>query len=543
MTSHTKIRKILSGFLNLCQNFIEFSSRHRRKFLVTAIICAIILVASLVYHPKRVFEISPENIAKINTTHGVGYVAQLNLSVDFPWEIEEKTFKFIESGKKLKNYSGIANPDHVTEMGNGAFGVAQRKSLRKELGWKKSDGEIVFTSSDGSDPRFSSQKYVLISNIKLNSALINFLAIYCILVFFIANYIWSHKISNESFLFSAIGIGIIYNIYFYFLHMNNDNLAGKFSGLFMLDLANGLFEPQSNWLAESMLLPILTLLVGANTTQEMLTIFCGFLYVILLPLFAIYIYNWYNKSSPLGIKNAKNRVSFIAIFFAIILTFPYFKVSMIYPDVSDSLTIMFLVLAVFAWSPLTIFTASFLAGLSHFSLAIIAIFLVSMLIYCSKQRYLVANWLQTATALLGLAVAKIILLVWFYVFDYHIAASRWEIGLKFIFDRTASYHFSDFNAFLMTPGLTFLIMYGVIVSYFVIIRRYLFALALLFAIMISYFALWATWDGLRVFAVAISGAYVFALREFVESLSLKFPLWWNNNMKTRINSYRNTLPN
>jgi hypothetical protein len=90
-----------------------------------------------------------------------------------------------------------------------------------------------------------------------------------------------------------------------------------------------------------------------------------------------------------------------------------------------------------------------------------------------------------------------------------------KIGLIFFFER----YQADIDGFWLTPGITFLILYGLILVYFLIRRQFLFVLSGMTALALAYVALFWTVDGLRVFAVIIAAPYGYLLIAFIQSAS------------------------
>ena len=93
-----------------------------------------------------------------------------------------------------------------------------------------------------------------------------------------------------------------------------------------------------------------------------------------------------------------------------------------------------------------------------------------------------------------------------------------EDGLRFFI----SLYENSTSAFWLTPGLTFLAIFSVMVVFFIFNKRYKLAASLILALSLAYVSLFFTTDGLRVFAVVISGFYVRALMLFIDAIH---PRW------------------
>jgi hypothetical protein len=135
----------------------------------------------------------------------------------------------------------------------------------------------------------------------------------------------------------------------------------------------------------------------------------------------------------------------------------------------------------------------------------------------------------------GLLASRILLLFWFYLFNYDLT-SRADLvvdwGLDFFIDR---YNKAPVE-FWLTPGASFLLIYGLSIGYFIINKYYFFASALVSSLLVAYTAHFFTLDGLRVFAVIIAGTYVFMLVTWIDAV---YP-WIESNV-TKVRSFRSDI--
>jgi hypothetical protein len=88
-----------------------------------------------------------------------------------------------------------------------------------------------------------------------------------------------------------------------------------------------------------------------------------------------------------------------------------------------------------------------------------------------------------------------------------------------------NHHKQSYQDFWLAPGLFFLTSYFIIIGYFFVQRKGLFATALFAALFLAYTAHFFAVDGLRVFAVVIASAYTFMLAVCIDSLSNKIEIW------------------
>ena len=170
----------------------------------------------------------------------------------------------------------------------------------------------------------------------------------------------------------------------------------------------------------------------------------------------------------------------------------------------DPLTIIFILMAAASRNrALAIYV--FLAGLSHFSLTLVALLamypLLAMTSVASEPFFK-----QAKPIFAGLVLSKIFLISWYWMFDYQLF-SRWD----FMMDKGLGHFWKLFAdnplAFLYTPGRIFSLVSVLMAAYLLFKGRYAVVLAYSFAVVVTYAVLFITLDGLRIFSVVIVGAY------------------------------------
>jgi len=268
--------------------------------------------------------------------------------------------------------------------------------------------------------------------------------------------------------------------------------------------SQNIFKQNYSYLSESILLPLIAKLLGSSVSYQTYLTLCAFAMVLILPLITYF--------SKYHFNDVKKSFLLILLF---AVTFIYLhKYWLGFPD---PLTIILLVVPVFYKRQNIVFLAALFAGLSHFSMAAIALVGCVVLLFFSKQSSKSTDRDLIKPILTGLVSAKILLWMWYVLFDYHLN-SRLDIvfryGLKFFVEQynTLAY------GFWLTPGVPFLALYFCILLYFIYIKRVYFSLAMLVPLSFAYLAVFFTTDGLRIFAVTISSAYIFILREFVNAV-------------------------
>ena len=294
----------------------------------------------------------------------------------------------------------------------------------------------------------------------------------------------------------------------FFLFMRNPWMESDLttdSYIWYLEFSRSIFQPQSAYYAESVLLPLLAKILGLTKTLKLYKEFCGLLTLCILPIVSIFALRYFQST----IKT----IIFIALFG---LTFNYFQYYIL--GFSDPLTILLLVSAIFQRRVLPLFFLLTMAMLSHFSMAVISVaallglVISSPIINSSNRKHLVMG-------IVGAAIAgKLLLVLWYWQFHYQLQGRiDWALGKGYLFfwDRYAS----NLEGFWLTPGALFLVTYGLIMAYFLALRQFLFVSASIVALGIAYLALFWTVDGLRVFAVIIAAPYVYFLTAFIQSIS------------------------
>jgi hypothetical protein len=255
--------------------------------------------------------------------------------------------------------------------------------------------------------------------------------------------------------------------------------------------ADSIFQPQSVPWAESILMPLLAKLLGATSDLLAFQFLSVFLTLCILPVFCLMLQQ--------QVKNSLAVLLGIVIF---AVTFRFLPDHIL--GSPDPLTIILILLAAGSQKKaVTLYI--FLAGLSHFSLAVVAAIamlpLHTLAMPSSESKLTKAKYLFA-----GLVLSKITLIAWYWMFDYHLF-SRWD----FIIDKGLSHFWQLFInnpiAFLYTPGRVFGLISLLIMGYLLFKRSYAAVFGYCFALAVTYLALFITLDGLRIFSVVIVGAY------------------------------------
>jgi hypothetical protein len=255
--------------------------------------------------------------------------------------------------------------------------------------------------------------------------------------------------------------------------------------------ANSIFEPQTVFWAESILMPLLAKILGATSDLLAFQFLSVFLTLCILPVFCLVLQ-----------RQVKNSLAVLLGVVVFAMTFRFLPDHIL--GSPDPLTIILILLAAGSQrKAVTLYI--FLAGLSHFSLAVVAT--LSMLpLHALAQPKSDSNFTRAKYLFAGLVLSKIILVGWYWIFDYQLFSR-----LDFVLDKGLSYFWQLFIAnpivFLYTPGRVFGLISLLIMGYLLFKHSYAAVLGYCFALAVTYLALFITLDGLRIFSVVIVGAY------------------------------------
>lgn len=271
-----------------------------------------------------------------------------------------------------------------------------------------------------------------------------------------------------------------------------------------VDFSRSIFQSQSAYYAESILLPLIGKLIGASRSILFYKSLCAVITLGILPIAGVFAQRYF--------QNFYKALIFILLFG---LSFQYLQFFIL--GFPDPLTIVLLLASIFQRNVAAIFCLVTLALLSHFSMAAVGILALLGLIYTSPILMRAAATKYCGSLLLSLLAGKFILLSWYWVFHYQLQSRlNWalEKGYLFFLERFQA----ETQGFWLTPGIPFLVLYFLIATYFLMQKKFAFVLSALLALAIAYVALFWTVDGLRVFAVVIAAPYAYLLLSFINSL-------------------------
>jgi hypothetical protein len=315
--------------------------------------------------------------------------------------------------------------------------------------------------------------------------------------------------------FWYILFSFIVGTYFFFL---NPALVESFSEqslIFYFKFSQEIYSPQTNFYAESVLFAWLSFLFGASKHWLFYKIFSSFLTLLILPTIAYFASKYFD--------NIWRSWVFILLF---VITYRYLWRTY-YIGFPDAITIICLAAIALQRRPVIAFLLAVLATVSHFSMALISIGGLILLIVSTPTMLKKLRLSFVMHLIAGLVVGRLLLAVWFYRFKYSLQ-TRFDWAIDFGLTGFISRYQENISGFWLTPGISFLIVFGIICIWMFYKRSFMFVFVMVFCLALAYFSLFVTVDGLRVFAVVISAPYIFMLRAAVEACGHELKLQEKN---------------
>jgi hypothetical protein len=273
------------------------------------------------------------------------------------------------------------------------------------------------------------------------------------------------------------------------------------------DLSKDIFHPnyilKGTYFSESMLLPLLGKLTGANATPLTYKLLCISVMLFTIPLISYLALQFF--------QSFKKSIIFILIFAFSFTAFWQYTIG-----TPDPLTILLLSSAALQRKTKPLFILVVLASLSHFAISAVAGISLTLL-YASKQE----ERNKAKAVIFGLICGRILLQVWYLAFNYD-PSGRFQWVLDHGMDFFLNNYLLNPNGFWLTPGITFLVTYGIILLIMILQKQYQLFAAGAMSLAAAYSAMFLTVDGLRIFACIICGPYVFLLSRL---LRLYYPVF------------------
>jgi hypothetical protein len=269
-----------------------------------------------------------------------------------------------------------------------------------------------------------------------------------------------------------------------------------------------IFHPNEAYWNESILLPLIGKLLGASKSFEGYKVLCAVISISILPVLAILILAYF-----------KNIALALICLITFSISFRYlWNYDLGHPD---PLTILLLSSIPFLKDKKSIFIFAFLASLSHFSMALVAIIELSILSYAFAKINREDRWHWPIALLCGCIAGRLFLAIWYLIFHYTSPLGRMEFilnsGFLFFYNR----YIENIMSFWLTPGISFLLINLMIIFLYLFRKNFWLTLSIALTLAMSYGALFITVDGLRVFSVICCGPYLFLLSRSLNSLKFK----------------------
>jgi hypothetical protein len=308
--------------------------------------------------------------------------------------------------------------------------------------------------------------------------------------------------------FIYLAFATILGIFLFFQNPFLPNFFAPGSEDWYVNFSVMIFHPNEAYWNESILLPLLGKLTGASKSLVGYKVLCAFISMLILPSLAALSLRYFNRIT--------NAYLFLICFAA---SFRYLWLyDLGHPD---PLTILLLCSIPLLRSRSSIFVCAFLASLSHFSMALIAILELVILYWASVKTNSQESRGVPLALVTGLVVGRLFLGIWYWTFHYTSPLGRIEFilnsGISFFYDR---YQLNPLG-FWLTPGIVFLLINVLILSFFLFNKNWKLAGALLLTTAMSYAALFITVDGLRIFSAVCCGSYIFLLTRLIDSMRSK----------------------
>jgi hypothetical protein len=260
-----------------------------------------------------------------------------------------------------------------------------------------------------------------------------------------------------------------------------------------------IFDPQSRFYVESILVPLLGKFLGPSKSGYAYQMFTAIFQFAILPVTAVIFSR----------HIADKRIAFAALFlFAISFTW----LRHYWLGFPDPVTILCLIVATTASSSRVTFLAAVLASLSHYTLTLFALIAASATLATDTKRARpqgISICRRVFLFISALVIGKIILLLWFWVFKYTPAGR-----FSHVMDAQAGFFLKQYldspTRYWITPGLLFITV-NLGIFFFLLAWKRSLAIGQLSALAVAYICVFLSEDGLRIFSVVISASYVLLL--------------------------------
>lgn len=297
-----------------------------------------------------------------------------------------------------------------------------------------------------------------------------------------------------------LGLGLLFTSPIFNQHflLNNPEYIPEYIQYSRIIFQFGNIPFRNSHIGESILMPILGQITGANKTVIGFKLLTISFYVIYLPVMAF-----------LAQQLTRNYIKTYIFIGLLVMTYEWlWSYNVIFPD---SLTILLLGIAALTQSLPLMFICIALSCLSHFSITVIAVTVLLLATQFAPPIFNNAATKKIAYAFAGIIFGRLILQFWFWLYNFSSGFSRlswaFDQGLPYFIER---YHQAPLE-FWLVPGKFFLIVYLIAIFLFLVKKRFSYVFALLLIIALDYFSLFFTIDGLRIHFTIVSAVYPYIL--------------------------------
>jgi hypothetical protein len=245
-----------------------------------------------------------------------------------------------------------------------------------------------------------------------------------------------------------------------FLFMRNPWAASDLntdSYVWFLEFSRSIFQPQSAYYAESILLPLMAKLIGATQSIKTYKLLCGLLTIAILPIVSLFAQQYF--------QSIYKTLLFIVL---LGLSFSYLQYYIL--GFPDPLTILLLIVAVLQRKAGATFLLLTLAMLSHFSMSALgALGLAGMYLFAPNSLDQMRKK-SALTAIAAIASGKLLLLAWYAIFHYQLVSRiDWAMakGYGFFLRR----YEENILGFWLTPRHSFFSLISIYLCLFLISEK------------------------------------------------------------------------
>lgn len=319
------------------------------------------------------------------------------------------------------------------------------------------------------------------------------------------------RISSRSILVLILACGLsgwsLFNNASLFVLLESEPQSVEWYGVF----ANQIFHPFQTYISESVLLPLIAKITGAGTSRSSWLVLCAIALFLVVPIL-----------TAIAIAETKSAAKGLVF---LMIIFPLLNLRNLPLGFPDPMTIMMLGIAALQRGPKPLLFGAFFASTSHFSLSIFSLIGLAVVIFCDLRAGLTIAEKKRRIyyLLLGALAGKVFVGLWHLLLNYH-AESRLQWALNHGVQEFWKRYVDDPTAFWLTPGISFLIIYAIILCALAWSSSLRLAIAGVAVLVIAYIANYLALDGMRIFTTAVSASLVYLTLRLVESINVSQPV-------------------